>query len=110
MRATAPLALFAALLALPACSDLAILDVATVLGTDKTIPDHVISYYSGKDCSTIRTERGQTYCVEDEPNPEPLVHCYRTLGRASCYTQRDPHHDGQQELGNNDHNTRGVAQ
>ena len=109
MRFAAVLSL-AALAGLPACTDLAILEGAAVMGTDKTIPDHVISYYSGKDCSTVRKERGQTYCVEDEPNPTPAVHCYRTLDRVSCYDRRDPHRDGQREMGNNDHNLRGVTQ
>src|SRR5512132_1970979 len=38
----------------------------TVVATDKTPLDHVVSLVTGKDCSIIRQHRGLTYCVEDE--------------------------------------------
>ena len=80
------------------------LDALTVIGTDKTIVDHVVSYASGRDCSSIYVEKGNRYCKEDEPVIKPQVYSYRTLGRADCYQTPDPYANGQRENGNNDHN------
>jgi hypothetical protein len=79
-------------------------DALTVIGTDKTLVDHVVSFSSGKNCSFIRTERGLHYCEEDEPVVNPEVYCYNTLGSVTCYTRPDPHHGRHQKLGENDHN------
>lgn len=79
-------------------------DMLTVMGTEKTIVDHVISYSSGKDCSYVNVERGNRYCKEDEPVIKPRVHCYKTLASATCYTVPDPYGNGDSELGKNDHN------
>jgi hypothetical protein len=72
--------------------------VSTVL-TKKTITDHIVSLASGKNCSTVRVSRGQSYCVEDEINPPTNVYCYRTLGSVSCYNKRNPYNSGQKALG-----------
>lgn len=102
-------------LTLSACSDMrslfptqvaskivnySILSTASVMATDKTIPDHLVSYRSGKDCSTVRVEQGRTYCREDEPNPQPVAYCYRTLGDVTCYSQPDPAHQPGDQIGN----------
>ena len=79
-------------------------DVLSVVGTDKTIIDHLVSYTSGKDCSFVYVEKGNRYCKEDEPVIKPQVYCYSTLGRATCYETPDPFANGQRESGNNDHN------
>lgn len=95
------------LLLLAACSAVpqlvGIEGVSTII-TDKTLTDQIVSYASGKDCSTVRKERGLTYCVEDELDPQPLVYCYRTLGRASCYDRPDPYNGRQRRLGDNNQN------
>lgn len=77
-----------------------ILSSASVMATDKTIPDHIVSYSSGKDCSTVRTEQGRTYCREDEPNPMPVAYCYRTLADVSCYAEPDPARQPSEVIGN----------
>lgn len=64
-----------------------IMSSAVTMGTDKTILDHIVSFSSGKDCSTVRSEQGRTYCREDEPNPKPQVHCYRSLADVTCYAE-----------------------
>ena len=79
-------------------------DVFSVVGTDKTIIDHLVSYTSGKDCSFVYVEKGNRYCKEDAPVIKPQVYCYSTLGRATCYETPDPFANGQRESGNNDHN------
>jgi len=77
---------------------------ATVIGTKKTISDHVISLASGKDCSTIRKDRGLTYCVEDEAVITPNIYCYKTLATVTCYDRPDPHRGGYQKVDRNEHN------
>jgi len=80
---------------------LAQVDVLTVMGTDKTIVDHVVSLSSGKNCSAVRVEKGQYYCEEDEPRIEQNMNCYNTLGEVTCYTRPDPHHGRYQKIGQN---------
>ncbi|WP_139134846.1 hypothetical protein [Magnetovibrio blakemorei] len=64
---------------------LTVVSTALTMGTGKTLTDHAVSLYANKDCSTVRTEQGRTYCREDEPNPAPTVHCYPTIGDVTCY-------------------------
>lgn len=92
---------------LSACSPylpIAAYEGASAVGSGKTISDHVVSFASGKNCSTIRSNTGRTYCEEDEPNPTPKVWCYRTIGKAVCYDRPDPYQGNQRKMGDNDHN------
>ena len=77
---------------------------ASAVGTGKTVSDHIVSYASGMNCSTIRSNTGRTYCEENEPNPAPKVWCYRTIGKAVCYDRPDPYQGNQRKMGDNDHN------
>ena len=65
-------------------------DVVSVVATQKTIEDHVISGIIGEDCSTVRASNGGKYC-EEIPKPAPTMvrtaYCYRTLAAVSCYNQ-----------------------
>jgi len=103
-------ALFAAivLISLAACNALytpiAAIEGASAVGTGKTFSDHLVSYASGKDCSTVRSNSGRTYCRENEPNPTAKVWCYRTLGKPVCYNRPDPFSGNQRKIGDNDHN------
>lgn len=106
MRILGVLGAAAVVAALSACTEMAVIEGATVVGTDKTMTDHAISLYKGKNCSTVRKEKGLSYCVEDEPNPAPKVHCYPTLGTPTCYDDPDPFPGGQQEIGHNNRLTR----
>lgn len=107
-----PALALAACVALGACAPtvatgvpgLAQVDVLTVVGTDKSLVDHVMSYSSGKDCSYVYVEKGNRYCKEDEPVIKPQVYCYNTLGSATCYERPDPFANGHRENGNNEHN------
>lgn len=89
------LAAVAATLALAACGmvpGLAQLEGGTTVLTEKPFTDHVVSWASGKNCSSIRREKGMTYCVEDELQPKPEArYCYRELGRVTCYDRPDPY-------------------
>jgi len=98
--------IFAALLFLGACAYIpgwAGLEGVSAATTKKTFTDHLVSVSSGKNCSTVRVNRGQSYCEEDEINPRPKVFCYRTIGSVSCYDRPDPY-GRQQVVGGNDHN------
>lgn len=95
----------ASLLVLGACAVYGVAEGVSVISTEKSVADHAVSLYSGKDCSTVRIERGETYCAEDDVDPKILVYCYRTLGDVTCYDRPNPHKGGRQRaIGNNDHN------
>ena len=64
---------------------IAVVNGATIMATDKTVIDHVVSISSGKNCSTVRRELGMYYCEEDEPKGDRKIYCYRTLGNVTCY-------------------------
>ena len=72
---------------------------AFVIGTDKTIEDHAISLASGKNCSSVRREKGLTYCEEDEPKVNPNIYCYKTLAKVTCYDRPDPYGGRQKKMG-----------
>ncbi len=100
------IALSAILIVLGGCSlipGVAQVQGAFVVGTDKTIEDHVISISSGKNCSSVRREKGLTYCEEDEPVIKQDIYCYKTLATVTCYDRPDPNH-GRQRVDSNDHN------
>lgn len=96
------LAIFAVLGFLAGCSSIpgvAQIQGVSVIGTDKTIEDHAISLASGKNCSTIRREKGLTYCEEDEPKVKPNIYCYKTLAKVTCYDRPNPYHGRQKKMG-----------
>jgi len=99
-------AIIALTVAIAGCSEMFVLESATVMVTEKTSFDHAVSALSGKDCSVVRKEAGRTYCVEDERHPTPAAFCYRTLGDVTCYDRPDPHVGHHQKVGENDHNFR----
>jgi len=99
-------AILAFIVVLGGCSTIpgyAQVEGATVIGTDKTIGDHIISISSGKNCSTVRKEEGLTYCDEDEPQIKPNIFCYKTLAAVTCYDRPDPN-PGRRRVDLNDHN------
>jgi hypothetical protein len=67
------------------------LEGASAVVTQKPFTDHVVSFFSGKNCSTVRREQGLTYCEEDElQSGAAKVYCYRALGGVTCYDRPDP--------------------
>ncbi len=83
---------------------LAQIDFLTVMGTDKTVIDHVVSVSSGKNCSSVRLEKGEVYCEEDEPQVKQNIYCYRTLANVTCYDRADPYGGRYSKVDQNDHN------
>lgn len=96
--------ILAAVLFLSGCGAV-VLEGASVMVSDKTASDHLVSWFSGKDCSVVRSDKGLEYCVEDQPPMiKPNVYCYRTLASVSCYTQPDPRRSPDQLVGQYEYN------
>jgi hypothetical protein len=94
----APLALLAPVLAAPvlaACDGPSLVGVGaanvvslTLVG--RAVPDILVSGVSGRDCSIVRIDRGQSYCAPVEPAPGPPPYCTPSLGRVDCWVTRPP--------------------
>ena len=63
-------------------------NVASIMTIQRTPTDAVYSLVTGRDCSVVRLDRGQTYCRPVEPPPEPPEYCTRTLGMVSCFNDQ----------------------
>ncbi len=59
--------------------------VGSVAAIQRTPADALYSWWTGRDCSAVRLDRGETYCRAEEPKPEPPPYCTRTLGSAMCW-------------------------
>jgi len=75
------LALLAALLPCPGC---VAVDVAVF---HRSAPDLVYSAVTGRDCSIVRLDRGDSYCKPVAPPVPPQPYCTRALGGIDCWTQ-----------------------
>jgi len=62
------------------------LTAASVAVIHRTPLDAVWSLVSGKDCSAVRLDRGESYCRAEEPPPVPPPFCTKGLGRVDCWT------------------------
>lgn len=78
------------ILVVSACSPepwgvLAGVDVVSVAVLGRGVGDIGVSALSGRDCSVVRLERGQTYCAARDVAPVPGVFCTRSLGTVDCW-------------------------
>ena len=80
--------------------------VASFVNTKKTGADHVLSWATGQNCSTLAYSKGEDYCQPKEgagldyanigpggasdENAAAGAYCYRTIGTVTCYTNPDP--------------------
>ena len=55
----------------------------TVLG--RGLVDIGVSAVSGRDCSIVRLDRGETYCAARFPAEQPQPFCTRTIGTVTCW-------------------------
>ena len=65
------------------------LSVAT-LGADvaifhRTLPDLIYSGITGRDCSLVRVDRGDSYCRPIAPPVPPQPYCTRSLAGVDCW-------------------------
>lgn len=69
------------------------LGVASLKTTQKTIADHAIGLVTDQDCSMLRAQRGDAYCLSDDEMqariPVQPEFCYRTIGEIDCYPAPD---------------------
>jgi hypothetical protein len=86
----------AALLVLPVlatlcgCVPATVIPVTAALGADvaifhRTLPDTIYSAITGRNCSLVRLDRGETYCKPVEPPVPPQPYCTRTLASVTCW-------------------------
>lgn len=81
-------ALLLLLLLLSGCDGLgfyAAADAGSVIVLGRGVGDIAVSALSGRDCSIVRLDAGQTYCAERDPKPPPQPYCTRTLGNVTCW-------------------------
>lgn len=64
-------------------------DLASVVVFGRGIGDIGVSALTGRDCSVVRLERGQTYCAPLDGPPLPGPVCTRSLGVVDCWTDPD---------------------
>ena len=62
-----------------------VVTVGSVAAIQRTPLDALYSVITGRDCSVVRLDRGETYCRAVEPAPEPPPFCTRNLGTVTCW-------------------------
>ena len=61
-------------------------DLATVTVFGRGIADLGVSAISGRDCSIVRLDRGETYCAPPTPVFSPWEpYCTQTIGTVTCW-------------------------
>jgi hypothetical protein len=64
---------------------LAAIDAASVTVLGRSVGDVVVSAATGRNCSVVRLDRGESYCKPIEPPPPPPEYCTRSLARVDCW-------------------------
>ena len=59
--------------------------VGSVAAIQRTPLDALYSLVTGRDCSVVRLDRGESYCRPVEPKLEPPPFCTRSLGTVTCW-------------------------
>ena len=90
-----PTFLFLLPLALAGCESalgpFAAVNVVSLTTIGRTLPDAVVSAVTGRDCSIVRLDRGETrYCEPDPVPPAAAGYCTRSLGSVDCWTTPPP--------------------
>ena len=61
-------------------------DLVSVMAFKRDMFDLVWSGLTGRDCSIVRLDRGETYCRVTEPRLPLPPYCTRSLGDVDCWT------------------------
>lgn len=62
------------------------IEAASVMIFQRDVLDLIWSGLTGRDCSIVRLDQGQSYCRPIDPPPGPLPYCTRSIGRVDCWT------------------------
>jgi len=93
-------ALIPALLAIAACTpeNIALMvgtSAVSMIETDKTVPDHIMSQVMNKDCAASRLIKDGKMCLDDDGTTTVAesapTYCYHTLGEITCYATPNPY-------------------
>jgi hypothetical protein len=68
---------------------LAGIDAAAVAVLGRDVVDIAVSAGTGRDCSVVRLDRGQSYCRPIEAAPPRPTFCTRSLGVVDCWANPD---------------------
>jgi hypothetical protein len=60
-------------------------DLASVTVFGRGVGDMAVSALSGRDCSIVHLDAGQTWCRPPEPPPSQPRYCTRSLGVVDCW-------------------------
>jgi len=75
-------------------------ETVSLLHSNRLLEDHVISFFTKKDCSFPRVWRGEgAYCMTQEEIEEAnrpkytveKIYCYKSIAQVSCYTKPSPY-------------------
>jgi hypothetical protein len=72
-------------------------NVGSVATIQRSPPDAIYSWWTGRDCSVVRLDQGKSYCRPTEPIPPPPAFCTRSLGTVNCW--QDPQNLADHPLG-----------
>jgi len=79
--------------AAPAIPTILTIDAASLINTGKTLDDHVMTWATGENCSTLAATKGEPYC-KAWPQPAPTMprttYCYKSLAAVTCYDRPFP--------------------
>jgi len=72
------------------CVSATVAPVAAGLGADiaifhRSLPDTLYSALTGRDCSVVRLDRGESYCRPVDPPVPPTPYCTRGLAGVDCW-------------------------
>lgn len=59
--------------------------VTSIVGIHRSPFDALYSLATGRNCSIVRLDRGQPYCVPRQPPPAVPQFCTRSLGVVDCW-------------------------
>ncbi len=90
MRSGAPIAVVLAFI-LSGCAPGTVVPVVGGLGASiaifhRDLFDVLYSGITGKDCSVVRLDEGESYCRPVDPPPQPVPYCTRSLGVVDCWS------------------------
>ncbi len=60
-------------------------EAGSVIVLGRGVGDVAVSAVTGRDCSIVRLDKGQTYCAPRDTTPPPQPFCTRTLGVVNCW-------------------------